>query len=524
MKLNNNEIVQYQELALNVMEKSISEKRPDMSVPPKVGAVIVYQDSITKEKKVETAYRGEMRNGDHAEFTLIDRKLRNVDLTGAIMFVTLEPCAPNSRKQPKISCSERIVNARIEKVYVGIQDPYPTVNSRGLSFLESNNVKVEMFSKEYQDIITKKNIVFLEQAVNRVLDETDFYVFNETKLDKICSESSYSDLSTEALNEYATARDLKLDVQSDAFKDHLTKIGLIQKSDKDGTYSLTYACVLLFGNEPEMFIPGTSVICKNMQFESQIVTTIRGPLVLIPKKIEEWYRLNSLVSYSRESVVAKEIYIIPLEIFREGIINALVHRNYELTAANIQIDVSSTGVVISSPGLPSSPITLEKLQSFTAPSFSRYPRLTYIFSAMKLMERANIGLASIKKSSEIIDAQYTFNDPMLVLRLVSLVKSSETSRTTSPKVVQKKSDYFAIPDELQAFLDNLDVEENNQIKMIITLVANKGPISKKDIVKSLNINEKNVQRILNEYVDKEILTVTGNTRNRRFSINHTIKE
>ena len=148
MEINNDEIVKYQKLAMKIMENSISEKRPDSSIPPKVGAVIVYNDPLTKEIKVETAYRGEIRSGDHAEFTLLDRKLRNVDLTGAVLFVTLEPCAPKSRKQPKISCAERIVNARIGKVYVGIQDPYPTINSRGLDFLRSNNVIVEMFEKE----------------------------------------------------------------------------------------------------------------------------------------------------------------------------------------------------------------------------------------------------------------------------------------------------------------------------------------------------------------------------------------
>ena len=96
-------------MALQVMNKSIQEPRQD-KVSPKVGAVLIKSDGT-----VETAYRGELRQGDHAEFTLLERKNRSNSLDNSILFTTLEPCAPGARKQPKLSCAERIVNARIKK-------------------------------------------------------------------------------------------------------------------------------------------------------------------------------------------------------------------------------------------------------------------------------------------------------------------------------------------------------------------------------------------------------------------------
>jgi ATP-dependent DNA helicase RecG len=77
------------------------------------------------------AYRGELRNGDHAEFTLLERKNRANVLDGCILFATLEPCAPGARKHPKLGCAERIVNARIKEVWVGVQDPHPKVGGKG---------------------------------------------------------------------------------------------------------------------------------------------------------------------------------------------------------------------------------------------------------------------------------------------------------------------------------------------------------------------------------------------------------
>ena len=54
------------ELAVAVMRQSIPEPRPDGKASPKVGAVLLKPDG-----RVETAYRGELRHGDHAEFTLL---------------------------------------------------------------------------------------------------------------------------------------------------------------------------------------------------------------------------------------------------------------------------------------------------------------------------------------------------------------------------------------------------------------------------------------------------------------------
>jgi len=65
------------ELAIEVMRKSVPEPRPDSKASPKVGAVLVKPDGA-----IETACRGELRHGDHAEFTLLERKNQDVNLHG----------------------------------------------------------------------------------------------------------------------------------------------------------------------------------------------------------------------------------------------------------------------------------------------------------------------------------------------------------------------------------------------------------------------------------------------------------
>ena len=136
---------EYMKLAVEVMKKSIPERKKQ-NPSPYVGAVLVFPDGT-----VETAHRGELREGDHAEYTLLDKKNRIKSLKGCWLFATLEPCAPGARKAPKISCAERIVSARISEVWFGIEDKNPTVNHGGIDHLLENKVKVHQL-REFKEM------------------------------------------------------------------------------------------------------------------------------------------------------------------------------------------------------------------------------------------------------------------------------------------------------------------------------------------------------------------------------------
>ena len=153
------------EQAVAVMKQSTPEPRSDGKVCPLVGAVLWRPSG-----DVQTGFRAELRHGDHAEYTLLERKNRDQKLDEAILFATLEPCAPEARKPPKLSCAERIVNARIKRVWVGIEDPDPMVDRKGIKYLQENGVTVEMFDRDLQEQIRDSNKQFINQARERATE------------------------------------------------------------------------------------------------------------------------------------------------------------------------------------------------------------------------------------------------------------------------------------------------------------------------------------------------------------------
>lgn len=143
----------FMKLAIEEAKRSISKKG---KTPLYVGAVIVKNGEI-----LDKAYRGEISEGEHAEYTLLERKLSNIDLSGATLYTTLEPCT--ERSHSKSPCAKRIVQRRIDRVVIGIVDPNPVIRGNGVWSLTDNKIKVDHFPDELQEEIRTQNLEFIEE-------------------------------------------------------------------------------------------------------------------------------------------------------------------------------------------------------------------------------------------------------------------------------------------------------------------------------------------------------------------------
>lgn len=479
--------------AIDVMNKSVNEPRPDGKVPPKVGAVLLFPDG-----SIETAFRGELREGDHAEFTLLERKLSNKNLEGCVLFTTLEPCV--ERNPPKLPCCRRTTNARIKKVFVGIEDRDPTVDGKGIKHLENNGVEVKMFDREFQRIIEQENKDFLKQALERKTEKEEEEENLRSPIENPIPNYDQSKFSNRALQKFIDKANLKFKVTDESFLEYLADFGAMEWDINKKQYVPTGFGILLFGNNPRAKFKN-AVLKAHVTYGNEKIEPkdFDEALVLLPDQIEDWLKKVLPLAKDTNSFQRKDIPDFPVNVLREAIVNAIVHRDYEILGAKCEIKIDDNKIIVTSPGKPLPAISMEELNTFNAPSLSRNPIITYAFSLMDYVEEKGFGMKTFKainKEYGLPIPKYTFKEPFLTL--------------TFPRTIE------AVKDVIQkGYINELDINELKAFEIF----RNNNAVSKNDFVFYSGLTTRTAQRMLKKFVDLKLINAEGEGRSRVYIIN-----
>jgi ATP-dependent DNA helicase RecG len=417
---------EYIELSIAEMLKSQSEHTD--KADPKVGAVLVDRDEAYFDK----AHRGELRKGDHGEYTLLERKHHGEDLSGFTLYTTLEPCV--KRNMPKKGCYKRCVNARLKKVVIGHIDPDPTVARNGVRLLEDAKIEVAYYDRKYEMIIAKANEQFFKEAEQRALEEKTNEIYTAVNpIENELLDFQLTDLSEEAQNEMINTIGLSYKMGSDAYLSFLNKMKLIKVDGETKAARPTGLGLLLLGKEPQVHFPQARIkFTIRRPNTDPIIKDFDGPLVLIPEKIEEYLEFVFPKGFSRTNFQRDETTETSHSAVLEVIMNAIVHRDYTIEGARIMVDIDEEKIVISSPGIPLSPI--EKLNNFTAPSNSRNPKIAYLFFEMGFVEERGFGMEELSK----LETEYGLPRPYF--ELDGNILKATIYRNQVKAIVKKKTD------------------------------------------------------------------------------------
>src|ERR1700729_2928917 len=136
--------------AIELARNGIGSVKPN----PVVGAVVARDGEVLGESWPE------QYGAAHAEVNAIEA-CGLADLTGATLYVSLEPCCHEGKTPP---CTEAILQAGIRRVVVGSDDPTEKASGRGLGILRDEGVEVVMANGELAATARLLNQAFRKHA------------------------------------------------------------------------------------------------------------------------------------------------------------------------------------------------------------------------------------------------------------------------------------------------------------------------------------------------------------------------
>ena len=134
-----------------------------------------------------------------------------------------------------------------------------------------------------------------------------------------------------------------------------------------------------------------------------------GSLITLLEEGEAFVKRNSHKGWFKAPDQRIELPDYPERAVEEGIVNALIHRDYLVVGSEVHIDMFDDRLEIYSPGGMFDGINVQDRDLMQIPSQSRNPIIADMFSRLHFMERRGSGIKKIIKEYK---AQYKYSDDM----------------------------------------------------------------------------------------------------------------
>jgi len=192
--------------------------------------------------------------------------------------------------------------------------------------------------------------------------------------------------------EQKNAQDLS---QDDLLRSLLARGLVWNDADTAGHYA-TAAGIILLARDPSAVFPHCRILADAYRGDEPDGdpadhTDIREPMPLAIEKALAFIDRNTRHPIRVVGLNRVRLDEYPPEALREALVNAVAHRDYEDGSRKIMLEVFSDRVVVSSPGLPPAPLTLQKLRAGKYRPCSRNPILAQCLSFFHRIEERGSG-------------------------------------------------------------------------------------------------------------------------------------
>lgn len=207
---------------------------------------------------------------------------------------------------------------------------------------------------------------------------------------------------------------------------------------RDG--KLVNAAILLFGKTPQRYFPMANIHVGRFRDTDIVIDDklLKGNLFSQVDQVMQVFRQYLQVrlevvrhgkrSKRIDSVEREDIWEYPLEALREGLVNALIHRDYPEHPGDIEVRVRDEAIIIRNPGGLPEGMTVEELKTLGHRSIPRNPLLAQVFYYAGLMEKWGTGttrMIELCKERDLLEPDFKSEEHSFSVTLAKDMLSEE---------------------------------------------------------------------------------------------------
>ena len=224
----------------------------------------------------------------------------------------------------------------------------------------------------------------------------------------ITPHTTIADLDPEALDRYLADRSSESRTRQRYSSNTELLLGLhaAARDSQTGDIRPTNAGILMFGYDPQLYLPQSEVVCIKYADTQGIRTYVDrknfgGTLPELIDKTSSFLRQYIRVGATIRGFYREDEPEYPYEALREAVVNAVIHRDYHRSGETVRVFMYSDRVEVRSPGALLPGLTLDDLVALRVTSVLRNPVLAGFLRDMPgYMERIGSGIRFMLREME----------------------------------------------------------------------------------------------------------------------------
>ena len=238
-----------------------------------------------------------------------------------------------------------------------------------------------------------------------------------------------------------------------------------------------------------------------------------GSIIALLENADSFIKNNSKISWKIVGMERQELEDYPITARREAIVNALIHRDYQILGAEIHIDMFDDRLEITSPGGMFDGSLIQNLEIKNIPSMRRNIVIADVFSRLHYMDRRGSGLSRILESyNDSIQKPKFISDSLSFTVIFPNKGYYKTNEMYENKNIVSDRDLFFI--QLYKSIQNTSIRSStiNQIRNIFEKMGYNNMFSREDIKNILNIKDTRATNLISLLLDLKLIIKAEGTK------------